>query len=66
MTSDKLVVYKEFGQFKVTNKRNYDAQIRNASQILTMKNAETFDDVVFCLKNHGIKEEDIIYDKLEN
>lgn len=41
-----LVVYKEFGEYKVTPKSNYDSHISDTRKVTKLKDFESFDEVV--------------------
>lgn len=48
-----FVVYKEFGEYRVTPKSNYDSHIRDARKVTKLKDFESFDEVVEYFIKYG-------------
>ena len=57
---NKIVIFKEFGQYKFTGYDNYYAFVRNAFKIVDCKNFDNYEDVKQMLIQHGYNEQDII------
>lgn len=49
------VIFKELDTYKMTSESNYNALIRNASQVTVFRDCNSFDECVACLpKYEGI------------
>lgn len=49
------VLFKQFGNYCVTNKENYEAQISNERQIMKIQNCDNKFDALLTLHNLGYK-----------
>lgn len=62
MQSEKYVLYKQFGKYRVTPESNYDTSYTDVNKI-TKIDAECARDAIDTLVNYGYASEDEIIDK---
>ena len=44
-----MVIFKENGMYKMTSLENYESRIRNANQVGSFRDCNSFEDCVACL-----------------
>ena len=54
------VIFKEFGNYRITNEKNYNANISNASAVYTLHNCNSYEEALACAIGAGWSEECII------
>lgn len=60
---DRYVIYKEFGELRMTDEINYNAYIRNASRVINLCKFSSVDDVIHYLTTNWSLTADQIIDK---
>ena len=48
----RYVIFKENGKYKMTSEDNYKARIRNANQVITCNDCNSFEEAVSCFPNY--------------
>ena len=54
------VIFKEFGNYKITSERNYNSVVQNAGIVISLFGCNTYEEALQCAVNAGFTKENIL------